>query len=49
MGLVTPWLAALGMTLSSLTVTLNALRLTRMSPLSDGIGRDDVQLREVRA
>ncbi len=29
MGLVTPWLAALGMTLSSLLVTLNALRLTR--------------------
>ncbi len=28
-GLVTPWLAALGMALSSLTVTLNALRLLR--------------------
>jgi Cu2+-exporting ATPase len=28
-GLVTPWLAALGMALSSLTVTLNALRLSR--------------------
>ena len=28
-GLVTPWIAALGMALSSLTVTLNALRLTR--------------------
>ena len=28
-GRVTPWLAALGMTLSSLLVTLNALRLTR--------------------
>ena len=28
-GLVTPWMAALGMALSSLTVTLNALRLTR--------------------
>lgn len=28
-GLVTPWLAALGMTVSSLTVTLNALRLAR--------------------
>ncbi|KGQ20033.1 ATPase P [Lysobacter dokdonensis DS-58] len=28
-GLVTPWIAALGMALSSLTVTLNALRLGR--------------------
>lgn len=31
MGQVTPWLAALGMALSSLLVTLNALRLTRMA------------------
>ncbi|RZA20112.1 MAG: cadmium-translocating P-type ATPase [Lysobacteraceae bacterium] len=29
LGLVTPWMAALGMALSSLTVTLNALRLAR--------------------
>ena len=28
-GLVTPWIAALGMAVSSLTVTLNALRLAR--------------------
>ena len=31
-GLVTPWLAALGMAVSSLTVTLNSLRLTRPPP-----------------
>jgi Cu2+-exporting ATPase len=28
-GLVTPWVAALAMVVSSLTVTLNALRLSR--------------------
>ena len=33
-GMVTPWLAALGMALSSLAVTLNALRLARMAPTS---------------
>ncbi len=31
-GWVTPWLAALGMALSSLIVTVNALRLTRLIP-----------------
>ncbi|MFD1043381.1 heavy metal translocating P-type ATPase [Pseudoxanthomonas kaohsiungensis] len=31
-GLVTPWLAALGMALSSLAVTVNALRLARGTP-----------------
>jgi len=34
LGWVTPWLAALGMAGSSLLVTLNALRLTRPSPLT---------------
>ena len=35
-GLVTPWIAALGMAVSSLTVTLNALRLTRSPTAGDG-------------
>jgi len=36
LGLVTPWLAALGMTASSLIVTLNALRLAR-APRADQV------------
>jgi Cu2+-exporting ATPase len=31
-GLVTPWLAALGMALSSLAVTANSLRLAKSTP-----------------
>ncbi len=38
-GWVTPWLAALGMALSSLAVTLNALRLTRLAPEHPAMNR----------
>jgi Cu2+-exporting ATPase len=47
-GMVAPWAAALGMTLSSLAVTLNALRLARIpSPQRDGI--EATQPREAHA
>ncbi|MBT7372332.1 MAG: cation-translocating P-type ATPase, partial [Gammaproteobacteria bacterium] len=36
MGLVAPWIAALGMSMSSLLVTLNACRLARTSQLGLG-------------
>ena len=38
-GFIPPWVAALGMSSSSLLVTLNALRLARVQPM-DGIARD---------
>lgn len=46
-GLVTPWIAALGMALSSLTVTLNALRLLRVRPPREDDAATPVQ--ELRA
>ena len=36
-GMVTPWVAALGMAVSSLIVTLNALRLTRAPASGNGL------------
>ncbi|HEU0307233.1 MAG TPA: heavy metal translocating P-type ATPase, partial [Lysobacter sp.] len=48
-GLVTPWLAALGMTLSSLLVTLNALRLARIDLPAQNHGDLATTAGEVRA
>jgi P-type Cu2+ transporter len=48
-GLVTPWIAALGMTASSLVVTLNALRLARVAVSPETAGASKTASAEVHA